>query len=199
MSGAPVRVFLDVDGVLNSYPVPRTRYLFERRRTVRAWDFVLHVRPAIVSALLRLGRRRNVEIVWLSTWSHHCTDDLEPALGITDPMPVIPMPDDSLNRYANDPDRWWKAIVVRRWLQADEDRRAIWIDDDLAAPVTHARFSSDFPGRLTMIAPTFSRGLTRRDLRHITRVTKARKATILADGATGAADKAKAVTARELP
>lgn len=174
-----VRVFLDVDGVLNSYPVPRLRYVWERRRTVRAWDFVLHVRPSIVARLLRMPRERKVEVVWLSTWSRHCTDDLEPALGIEESLPVVPMPDDSLNRFANDPERWWKAIAVREWLEADEERRAIWIDDDLAAPVTHARFAEDFPERLTMIAPSFAQGLTSAHLRQIRALTSPRKPRLL--------------------
>lgn len=173
------RIFLDVDGVLNSYPVPQPRYFLERRRTIRAWDFVLHVRPAIVWGLLRLAKRREVEIVWLSTWSYHCTDDLEPALGMEESLPVIPMPDDSHNRLAGDPDRWWKALAVREWLEEDASRRAIWIDDDLAAPRTHERFAADFPEQLTMIAPVFSKGLTRRDLRRISRLTRRRSPRLL--------------------
>ena len=152
-------LFLDVDGVLNSYPVAGLRYLRERRRKARAWAFELHYRPQIVRALDRLVETHDVDIVWLSTWSHRCTGELEPALRFRHSFDVVPMPDDSFNRFAGDPHVWWKAIHMSAWLDDDSDRRAVWVDDDLAAPVTRAHFAEHYPDRLLMVAPTFSEGL----------------------------------------
>ena len=161
-------LFLDVDGVLNSYPVRGLRYYRERRRKARAWLFELHYRPRIVRLLDRLVETHDVDIVWLSTWSHRCTEELEPALGFRHTFDVIPMPDNTYNRFAADPDRWWKALHMRDWLDEDSDRRAVWIDDDLAAPATHARFERDYPAdRLLMVAPRFRDGLTTGQLRDI--------------------------------
>lgn len=160
-------LFLDVDGVLNSYPVTGLRFLRERRKKARAWAFELHFRPRIVRALDRLVETHDVDIVWLSTWSHRCTEELEPALGFRHTFDVVPMPDDSFNRFAGDPQVWWKALHMREWLDEDTDRRAIWIDDDLAAPVTHEHFADAYPDRLLMVAPRFSDGLTTPQLRDI--------------------------------
>lgn len=160
-------LFLDVDGVLNSYPVAGPRYLRERRRTARAWAFELHYRPQIVRALDRLVETHDVDIVWLSTWSHRCTEELEPALKFRHSFDVVPMPDDSFNRFAGDPQVWWKAIHMSAWLDDDPDRRAVWVDDDLAAPVTRAHFAEHYPDRLLMVAPTFSEGLLASHLRTI--------------------------------
>ncbi|GAA4284245.1 hypothetical protein GCM10022261_17760 [Brevibacterium daeguense] len=154
-----VTLFLDVDGVLNSFPVTGLRFLRERRRRVRAWHYELHFRPRIIRLLERLAERRQVDIVWLSTWSQRCRSELEPKFGFRNRYPIIPMPDDSYNRFANDPHTWWKAIAVEEWLAENSDARAIWIDDDLAAPVTRDYFSTKYAGRLLLIAPEFSRGL----------------------------------------
>src|SRR5699024_8825445 len=40
-----VTVFLDVDGVLNSYPVPKLRSMAEGRKKLHAWHYELHYRP----------------------------------------------------------------------------------------------------------------------------------------------------------
>lgn len=160
-------LFLDVDGVLNSYPVPRLRFFKERRRKAHAWAFELHYRPRIIRALDRLVETHAVDIVWLSTWSYRCTDELEPALGFRHTFDVVPMPDDSFNRFAGDPQVWWKAIHMTAWLDEDDTRRAVWIDDDLAAPRTHAHFDGTYPDRLLMVAPQFTDGLTFRQLRAI--------------------------------
>ncbi|WP_281170691.1 aspartate/glutamate racemase family protein [Brevibacterium album] len=162
-------VFLDVDGVLNSYPVRGLRYYRERRRTARAWRFRLHYRPAVVRALERLLRTHAADLVWLSTWSHRCTEELEPALGFRETHAVVPMPDDSYNRYAGDPHVWWKALHVSAWLDGDPRRRAVWVDDDLASPRTHAHFAEHYPDRLLMVAPAFSHGLTGSHLKAIRR------------------------------
>jgi glutamate racemase len=168
-------VFLDVDGVLNSYPVRGLRYYREGRRTAHAWRFALHYRPAIVRALERVMRTREATLVWLSTWSHRCTEELEPALGFRDTHPVVPMPDDSYNRYAGDPHAWWKARHVAAWLDEDPRRRAVWVDDDLASPRTHAYFAQRYPDRLLMIVPEFARGLTESHLRTLRRFLSPRR------------------------
>lgn len=164
----PATLFLDVDGVLNSFPVHGLRFRREGRRAARAWMFELHYRPAIIRLLDRLVETHDVDIVWLSTWSHRCTEELEPALGFRHSFAVVPMPDDTYNRFAADPDRWWKALHMRDWLEADRARRAVWVDDDLVAPATHARFDLDFDDdRLLLVAPRFRTGLTRAHLRDI--------------------------------
>lgn len=154
-----VTVFLDVDGVLNSYPVQGARSVRERRRRVRAWDYELHYRPKIVKYLDALVQKRLVDIVWLSTWSQRCRTEIEPKLGFHGQYPIIDMPDDSYNRFAGDPSAWWKARAVEDWLAAHPGQRALWIDDDLAAPATYDYFRRTYRGRLLMIAPQFSRGL----------------------------------------
>lgn len=169
-----VTLFLDVDGVLNSYPVTGARFYRERRRRVHAWNYELHFRPAVVRRLERLVEQRLVDIVWLSTWSDRCTTELEPTLGFRGTYPVIPMPDDTYNRFAGDPQSWWKAHAVEAWLAEHPDERAVWIDDDLAAPVTYSYFSETYPGRLLLIAPEFSRGLTSEHFRRITAFTHPR-------------------------
>lgn len=168
---SPVRIFLDVDGVLNSYPVPEPRFSRERRRAVSAWAYELHFRPRIVTMLEKFVRRRYAQLVWLSTWSHLCTEELEPKLGFTRTYAVEPMPDSSFNYYADDPHTWWKAKAVERFLRDNPDDRAIWIDDDLVHPETLDHFSTLFGTRLLMIAPEFESGLTEKHFKQMVRFT----------------------------
>ncbi|GAA2014238.1 hypothetical protein GCM10009755_27440 [Brevibacterium samyangense] len=162
-----VTVFLDVDGVLNSFPVPRRRFFLEGRRKARAWNFELHFRPKVVKWLEKLARTRFVDIVWLSTWSYRCSTEIEPKLGFTGHYEVLPMPDDTFNRYAGDPHRWWKARAVEDWMASHPGDRIVWIDDDLAAPVTRAYFADTYQNRLLMIAPRFVYGLGEEHFRQI--------------------------------
>jgi hypothetical protein len=163
-----VTVFLDVDGVLNSYPVPKLRIMTEGRKRLRAWNYELHYRPAVISFFDRIVETHEVDVVWLSTWSQRCKSELEPKFGLRNSFDVIEMPDQSHNRYAADPQLWWKAQAMEEWLTSHEHGRAIWIDDDLAWPATHEYFTHRYsPNRLKLIAPDFSRGLTKAHLREI--------------------------------
>lgn len=169
-------MFLDVDGVLNSYPVEEPRFKRERRRSVAAWRYRLHFRPKIVRGLEALVDARLADIVWLSTWSARCRTEIEPALSFRHSYPTIDMPDDSFNRYANDPRTWWKARAVERWLAEHPHDRAVWIDDDLAAPKTGAFFREKYGNRLLLVAPEFARGLDEDHLAAIRDFTYARPA-----------------------
>lgn len=163
-----VTVFLDVDGVLNSYPVPKLRIMTEGRKKLQAWHYELHYKPAVITFFDRLVETHDVDVVWLSTWSQRCKTELEPKFGLRNSFEVIEMPDESHNRYANDPHLWWKARAMEDWLAEHEHGRAVWIDDDLAAPATHDYFVEHYPAnRLKLIAPEFAQGLTKAHLKEI--------------------------------
>lgn len=168
---SPVRIFLDVDGVLNSYPVPEPRFKREKRRAVHAWNYELHYRPHIVQLMERFLRRRHAQLVWLSTWSRLCTEEIEPKLGFTRRYAVEAMPDSSFNYYADDPHTWWKAKAVEKFLRDNPDDRAIWIDDDLVHTTTLEHFTTLFGDRLLMIAPEYSTGLTEAHFKQMRRFT----------------------------
>ena len=75
-----ITIFLDVDGVLNSFPVEGKRFKKEGRKEVQAWNYVLHFRPKIIKALEKVVKNRDADIVWLSTWSALCRTEIEPKL-----------------------------------------------------------------------------------------------------------------------
>ncbi|MDN5735528.1 MAG: hypothetical protein L0H05_05005, partial [Brevibacterium aurantiacum] len=163
-----VTVFLDVDGVLNSYPVPKLRIMAEGRKKLQAWHYELHYKPAVIAFFDRLVETHEVDIVWLSTWSERCKTELEPKFGLRNSFEVIEMPDETHNRYANDPHLWWKARAMEDWLAEHEHGRAVWIDDDLAAPATRDYFVEHYSSnRLKLIAPKFAQGLTKAHLKEI--------------------------------
>ena len=163
-----VTVFLDVDGVLNSYPVPKLRGMAEGRKKLHAWHYELHYRPSVVEFFDRIVETHEVDVVWLSTWSQRCKSELEPKFGLRNSFDVIEMPDQTHNRFAHDPQQWWKARAMEDWLATHEHGRAIWIDDDLAWPATREYFLENYSSnRLKLIAPDFSHGLTKAHLKEI--------------------------------
>ena len=163
-----VTVFLDVDGVLNSYPVPKLRGMAEGRKKLHAWHYELHYRPSVVEFFDRIVETHEVDVVWLSTWSQRCKSELEPKFGLRNSFDVIEMPDETRNRFAHDPQQWWKARAMEDWLATHEHGRAIWIDDDLAWPATREYFLKHYsPNRLKLIAPDFAHGLTKAHLKEI--------------------------------
>lgn len=162
-----VTIFLDVDGVLNSFPVKGKRFQKEGRRKVHAWNFVLHYRPKIVKMLEQIVDKRDADIIWLTTWSALCRTEIEPKLEFTRSYPIIEMPDDTFNRYAGDHTRWWKAVAVKKWLADNPGRRAVWIDDDLAFPETFAYFRNTYRDRILLIAPKFETGLDEHHIKAI--------------------------------
>src|SRR5699024_7058559 len=130
--------------------------------------YELPYRPSVVAFVDPIVETHEVDVVWLSTWSQRCKSELEPKFGLRNSFDVIEMPDQSHNRYAADPQLWWKAQAMEEWLTSHEHGRAIWIDDDLAWPATHEYFTHRYsPNRLKLIAPDFSRGLTKAHLREI--------------------------------
>lgn len=177
-----VTVFLDVDGVLNSFPVPQLRLMAEGRKKLQAWDYELHYRPSVIEFFDRLVETHEVDVVWLSTWSQRCKTELEPKFGLRNSFDVIEMPDDTHNRYANDPQLWWKARAMEEWLDSHGHQRAVWIDDDLAAPVTRQYFTEKYSAeRLKIIAPDFAHGLTKAHLKEIREFAHPRSKPVTAD------------------
>ena len=162
-----ITVFLDVDGVLNSYPVTGWRFTQEGRKKAHAWNYELHFRPKIIKMLEQLVADRDADLVWLSTWSHLCRTEIEPKLGFKRSYPIIPMPDSTFNRYADDPEHWWKAIAVEQWLAENPGKRAVWIDDDLVYPKTVDHFRETYRDRVLMVVPEFATGLTEEHLQRI--------------------------------
>ncbi|MGC4174011.1 HAD domain-containing protein [Demequina sp.] len=140
MSGSapkPVRVLLDIDGVLNVEAPGRGTLPYEwsaaswRRRGVRVDGFmsalpIVWSREAI-RALRRIEALPGVEMMWCTTWRTQASDLFGPLVGIGEDWPFA---DQAGNR---EPHRrgWWKAVAAREALAAGY--RVVWIDDEIAA------------------------------------------------------------------
>lgn len=155
-----ITIFLDVDGVLNSFPVEGKRFKKEGRKEVHAWNYVLHFRPKIIKALEKIVKTRDADIVWLSTWSALCRTEIEPKLKFERSYPIIEMPDATYNRHAGDHTKWWKSLAMKQWLADNPGKRAVWVDDDLAHENTREYFEKTYRNRMLLIAPEFKYGLT---------------------------------------
>jgi hypothetical protein len=161
--------FLDVDGVLNSFPPPAAPV---RPRAGSAWTYrsrrvVLEGRVYVVTTADELATRLNdldrdgsVAVVWCTTWGEGAAASLAPELGLPH-WPVAPYPDDV--RCAPVPGRssapWWKVEAISRWL--DRDPRAYVVTDDDLTPEASRDLRTRHPDLPScLVRPRTSPGLT---------------------------------------
>jgi hypothetical protein len=142
-----VRLFLDVDGVLNAVNPTGQWPDLKRARVNR---FPICWSPTVVEFFNELSTR--VEILWLTTWEERAQELLAPVLGLrafqlaaedTDPLSI----------------HWWKHTVVQQWWENDP-RPFIWVDDELADADSVPEWLGQLPeGQALAISPDFNDGL----------------------------------------
>ncbi len=122
-------LFLDVDGVLNAYDLPRRapRGAFADFRPVVTRGFRLWLSREMGRQLCALP----VEIAWSTTWSLHVDELIAGEVGLPTGLPVAAAPPAHVEtrRFTN-----WKLQGVQDFL-AGRQRPFVWLDDDaLDAP-----------------------------------------------------------------
>ena len=152
MPPAAPLVLLDVDGVLNAVQAWGRSDAWDDWRTGSATadgrSFPITWSPSVVAAVR--SWQDLAEVHWLTTWGHDANASLRHLLELPE-LPVAGTYDDDVDRQAGDPDpagpahasvapaapdrltgRWWKFDVVRRIVRTGQERRLVWLDDDLA-------------------------------------------------------------------
>lgn len=124
MTKTRVRLYLDVDGVLNAW------YADHRWGDIAegvADRFTIKWSPTMVAALAAL----DVELVWLTTWRNEAQNIIEPLLGLTphwfhEPSRVL----HPLSGETTFPSMNWKfaALMVE---QEENPCKFVWMDDEL--------------------------------------------------------------------
>lgn len=159
-SSRPV-IFLDIDGVINSYPAPKHHMIKKlgafTNVTVEGYPIWYH--PEVIDFFNAVHSGGAADIIWLTTWRAEARTSLAPAVGLED-FPTITKSIGSFHNWSED---WWKWQGVQDFLQDnDEGRPVIWIDDELSRPRKHdfrARYDEDGTNSL-FITPQSCPGLT---------------------------------------
>jgi hypothetical protein len=117
-----VKLFLDVDGVINHYP--RSAKTEFNLKSDDAMGYEIQYHREIFEKLAALP----VEIHWLTTWRDDANKWIAPMLGWSD-LPVVGREEyDSQIAWSNKPSYWWKYITLQN-LNLQEP--FIWVDDEI--------------------------------------------------------------------
>ena len=184
-------LLLDVDGVLN--------VLARDEADLKQWQdwygghaesggvwWPILWSPAVIDQLRDWHEHGLVELQWLTTWGHDSNGELGKLLGLPTLQIAGTYEDDDISGgvtatagaahasvapSAPDPltGQWWKYDVVRRVLEAEPDRRVIWVDDELYGHDNPFRAWADSQQLLIAVGPDPRRGLSPEDLELIDR------------------------------
>jgi hypothetical protein len=157
-----VRVFLDIDGVLNAVtrrPDPRQ---WPDWREGRAEGFTIRYSPTVGRFFRALAEDPAVGLCWLTTWESRANQYIGPMLGIPE-LPVAGVRP-TYERGS------WKLEVVQDWYRRD-GLPFVWLDDDLdrLADGEATAWLDSLSGHALGVRTDLSKGLTRRDLDAVSR------------------------------
>ena len=160
---------LDIDGVINALnhdALPTRDWPSACWRSVEA-ESAHEIRWPIVAAqpvldfIWVVHAEGRAEIRWHTSWQEFA-NNVSRSLGLPE-FPLQPAPEfDEPIGFT-----WWKLPAARRVL-ADEGRRLIWTDDDVAEEMTRLeRRELQATGRALLLCPDTMTGLRRRHLKRI--------------------------------
>lgn len=128
-SDAPVW-FLDIDGVINSYPSPKPSMLkkYGIYKYKEILGYPIWYSPRVIEFINMVYATGLCEVVWLTTWREAAPLVFAPAVGLNE-FPAIT--DGRGNAYPH-MGLWWKWLRVQEFLGDNESkRRVVWTDDDM--------------------------------------------------------------------
>lgn len=157
-----VRVFLDIDGVLNAVT---------RRPDPRQWPdwqegeadgFIIRYSPTVGRFFRALAEDPAVDLCWLTTWESRANQHIGPMLGIPE-LPVAGLRPEFEQRS-------WKLEIVQNWYRRDR-LPLVWLDDDLdrLAEGEATEWLDSLAPHALGIRTDESKGLTRRHLDAVAR------------------------------
>lgn len=154
-----MRIFLDVDGVLNAccHPDDLPDGQWNDFQVASCMGFRILYSPRMGDALRGLG----AEIIWLTTWQDHANQWISPLFGWPH-FEVIRRPE----RYQEQ--GWWKSELLQAYV-AENPGPFVWIDDDFAYGRMRGEVSwldsLEYP--YLAICPEVNRGLTDQHIQEI--------------------------------
>lgn len=158
--------FLDIDGVINSFPAPRRKVRDERGDFVKTdiIGFPIWYSRQVVDFINRMNKDF-CDVVWLTTWRDRAPTHFAPAVGLDD-FPAITDRTGS-SGFGTNPTRWWKYQRVLDWI-GSSGTRFVWTDDDIGSAIKDVHVPENFEeNQFLVIKPWSCPGLTPEDLLEI--------------------------------
>ena len=160
--GESVKVYIDVDGVINSFHEGRkhTGWVGEWRAE-RVMGYWINWYTDLVDTLNELAKADDVEIVWLTTWQNNAAELLSPALGIEGENWRVLYHKDGEFLYSHSKD-WWKLNAIKRDIAEHGPDKVIWIDDDISFDRSACEWIKE-QSNVLAISPFTDYGMTKSD------------------------------------
>jgi hypothetical protein len=156
-------LLLDVDGVLNA---PRVDLPGGWRRGTFN-GFLLSWDPTLTARLRELHESGRVEIQWLTTWTMNADRLLAEPMGLPRGLKTHARADAAPTGFLGPlggAAGWWKLDVARHVAEAEQARRIVWIDDDLAEQAAETGEWLATNPHVLVVAPDLFVGLTHEQL-----------------------------------
>lgn len=145
--------FLDIDGVINSWPKPPEQTDWEFKN-VEILGYPIWYAPELIESIDRLHESGDVEVRWLTTWEHRANEAFAPGVGLRNRFEVHENP------WRGFGPGWWKADVVENFRQSNPGTPIIWTDDDISLYQSFAGRAVGPEVDAMVICPISNEGLT---------------------------------------
>lgn len=127
-----VRIYIDVDGVINAFTTKPA--WGEPPRQDRILGYVITHHKGLIDSLNEIAENDHVEFVWLTTWQNHAVTDLAPVVGLDGPWRALTSENCRPTGYIGFQNTayWWKLDSIIEDLHENPVDKFIWIDDELS-------------------------------------------------------------------
>jgi hypothetical protein len=163
MTAPPPVLLLDVDGVLNAalLDLPEGWQRGSYNGFVLSWD------PTVTDRLREWHETGRVELQWLTTWTEKADELLAEPMGLPRGLRTHAREGVASTGFSGPllgQAGWWKLAAARAVVEAEPDRRVVWIDDDLAHQAEDTGEWLAANAHVLVVAPDLSTGLTHDEL-----------------------------------
>jgi len=159
-------VYIDVDGVINSFNESRTLTGWEGEwKLAKVTKYHIHWYTDLVESINKLAAMENVTVKWLTTWQDKATTELCEPLGIEGRYwdVLYNEPHEGLfDRHSG----WWKLNAIIKDVAIHTPDKIVWIDDDFKYERNAIEWATHV-GNVLPISPTMDFGMTKEDFNDI--------------------------------
>lgn len=164
--------FLDVDGVLNAFPLPADKGKYKKGKATPFYSdadysgytpkYTIQFDPTLIARIKALHEEGVVEVVWLTTWGYGANFSLRTLLRLPKFRSAGEMDEPELLGT-----KWWKSEALKRFVEAEGVERYVWTDDHLGWYLSEEEYNAVVPQEGLAIKTNEITGLTHEELDRI--------------------------------
>lgn len=161
--GDKTTVYIDVDGVINSFIEDRKLSGWSGEwKKEKVMGYWIHWYTDLVDSLNKFDKMENVTVKWLTTWQDNAVTHLCEPLGINGKAWEVVYALDKSALYVTKV-HWWKLKAMQKDIEETNPDKVVWIDDDISFERTACEWISDQGSKIHAISPFTDVGMTKED------------------------------------